>query len=110
MDEMVPKKNIVLGRRAILHLEMMAIELAWVNDTPSTWRASCRCLEPVCKPRVTFVVLLGRMMLLIITQWFVLNARKSETDDFLQVRATWRGVIPYFLGWIYIWSVTSDVS
>jgi hypothetical protein len=49
-------------------------------------------------------------MLLIITQWFVLNARKSETDDFLQVRATWRGVIPYFLGWIYIWSVTSDVS
>jgi hypothetical protein len=34
MDEMVPKQSIVLGRRAILHLEGMAIELAWINDTP----------------------------------------------------------------------------
>jgi hypothetical protein len=33
-DEMVPKQNIVSGRRAILHLEVMAIELAWINDTP----------------------------------------------------------------------------
>jgi hypothetical protein len=34
MDEMVPKQNIVPGRRAILHLEVMAIELALINDTP----------------------------------------------------------------------------
>jgi hypothetical protein len=34
MDEMVPKQNIVLGRRAILHLEVMAIELAWITTHP----------------------------------------------------------------------------
>jgi hypothetical protein len=41
------------GRRAILHLEVMAIELAWINDTPPTWRASYRCLESDRTPRVT---------------------------------------------------------
>jgi hypothetical protein len=110
MDEMVPKQNMVPGRRAILHLEVMAIELAWINDTPPTWRASYWCLEPNCTPRVTLAVLLGRTVLLIVTQWFVLDAQKRETDNFLQVRAAWRGVIPYFLGWIYMWWVTSDVS
>jgi hypothetical protein len=25
--------------------DVMAIKLAWINDTPPTWRASCRCLE-----------------------------------------------------------------
>jgi hypothetical protein len=78
MDEMVPKQNMVPGLRAILHLEVMAIELAWINDTPPTWRASCRCLVPDRTPRVTLAVLLGRTVLLIVTQWFVLDARKRE--------------------------------
>jgi hypothetical protein len=75
-------------------------------------RQFCRCLESDRTPRVTLAVLLGRMVLLIVTQWFVLDAREREreTDDFLQVRAAWRGVIPYFLGWICIWCVTSGVS
>jgi hypothetical protein len=33
---------------------------------------------------------------LTVTQWFVRDARET-TSDFLQVRAAWRGVIPYFL-------------
>jgi hypothetical protein len=33
MDEMVPKQNMVPGRRAILHWDVMVIELAWINDT-----------------------------------------------------------------------------
>jgi hypothetical protein len=52
-DEMVPKQNTDPGRRAILHYEVTSIELAWINDTPSTWRASYRCLEPDRAPRVT---------------------------------------------------------
>jgi hypothetical protein len=78
MDEMVPKQNIVPGRRAILHLEVMAIELAWINDIPPIWRASCRCLESDRTPRVTLAVLLGRMVLLTVTQWFVLEARERN--------------------------------
>jgi hypothetical protein len=80
MDEMVPKQNIVLGARAILHLEVMAIELAWINDTPPTWRASCRCLDSNRTPRVILAVLLGSMVLLIVTQWFVLDARERERE------------------------------
>jgi hypothetical protein len=53
MDEMVPKQNTDTGRTAILHWEVTAIELAWVNDTLPTWRASCRCLESNRTPRVT---------------------------------------------------------
>jgi uncharacterized membrane protein len=36
---------------------------------------------------VTIVVLFGRMVLLIVTQWFMLDARERERerDDFLQV-------------------------
>jgi hypothetical protein len=78
MDEMVPKQNIVPGRWAILHLEVMAIELAWINDTPPTWRASCRCLESDRTPRVTLAVLLGSTVLLIVTQWFVMDARERD--------------------------------
>jgi hypothetical protein len=70
----------------------------------------CRCLESDRTPRVTLAVLLGRTVLLIVTQWFVLGARERERENFLQVRAAWRGVIPYFLGWIYMWCVTSGVS
>jgi hypothetical protein len=52
-DEMVPKQNTDPGRRAILCWKMMAIEQAWISDTPPTWRASCRCLGPDCAPGVT---------------------------------------------------------
>jgi hypothetical protein len=52
-DEMVPKQNTDPGRRAILYWKVMAIELAWINDTPPTWRASCRCLGPDRAPGVT---------------------------------------------------------
>jgi hypothetical protein len=45
-------------------------------------------------------VLLGRMVLLIVAQWFVLGEREREVGDFLQVRAALRGIIPYFLGWV----------
>jgi hypothetical protein len=33
-DEMVPKQNMDLGRRTILCWKVMAIELAWISDTP----------------------------------------------------------------------------
>jgi hypothetical protein len=78
MDEMVPKQDMVPERRAILHSEVMAIELAWINDTPPTWRASCRCYSPIAHPGLPLAVLLGTTMLLIVTQWFVLDARERD--------------------------------
>jgi hypothetical protein len=42
-DEIVSKQNTDPGRMAILLQKVMAIELAWIVDTPPTWRASCRC-------------------------------------------------------------------
>jgi hypothetical protein len=88
------------GRRVILFLKVMAIELALINDTPPTWRASYRCLESDRTPRDALAVLLGRTVLLIVARWFVLGARERERERcvFLQVRAALRGVIPYFLG------------
>jgi hypothetical protein len=38
----------------------------------------CRCLESDRTLRVTLAVLLGSMMLLIVTQWFVLDARERD--------------------------------
>jgi hypothetical protein len=52
-DVMVPKQNTDLGRRAILHWEVTIIELAWINNTPPTWRASYWCLEPDRAPGIT---------------------------------------------------------
>ena len=54
MDEMVPKQNMDPGQRAILCWKMMAIELAWIIDTPPTWRTSYRCLGPDRAPGVTY--------------------------------------------------------
>jgi hypothetical protein len=34
---------------------------------------------------------------------------QEMTNNFLQVQAAWRGVIPYFLVWIFMWWVTSEV-
>jgi hypothetical protein len=52
-DEMVPKQNTDPERSEILCWKVMAIELAWINDTPPTWSASCRCLGSDHGPRVT---------------------------------------------------------
>jgi hypothetical protein len=58
-DEMVPKQNTDPGRRTILCWKVMAIELAWISDTPPTWRASCRCFRsdrtPGVVPRGVFL-------------------------------------------------------
>jgi hypothetical protein len=51
-DEMVSKQNTDLGRRMILCWKVMAVELAWISDTPPTWRASYRCFGSDHAPRV----------------------------------------------------------
>jgi hypothetical protein len=66
-------------------------------------------LGPDCAPGLPLEVLLGRTMLLIVARWFVLGARET-IDIFLQVWAAWRGVIPYFLVWIFIWWVIGGFS
>jgi hypothetical protein len=78
MHEMAPKRNIVPRRRVILFLKVMAIELALINDTPPTWRASCQCSESDRTPRDTLAVLLDRTVLLIVARWFVLGARERD--------------------------------
>jgi hypothetical protein len=87
MDEMVLKQNTDLGRRAILCWKVMAIELAWISDTPPTWRASCRCFgsdrAPGVAPRGAFW---SRKVLPTVARWFVLEARET-VDNFVQVRA-----------------------
>jgi hypothetical protein len=50
--EMVPKQNMDPGQRTILFWKVMAIELAWISDTPPTWRASCQCFGSDRAPRV----------------------------------------------------------
>jgi hypothetical protein len=44
----------------------------------------CRCFVSDHTPRVTFVVLLGRMVSLIVTRWFVLrHERERERDELI---------------------------
>jgi hypothetical protein len=64
--------------------------------------------SPTAHPGLPLVVLLGRTVLLTVTQWFVRDARET-TCDFLQVRAAWRGVIPYFLVRIFMWWVKRGI-
>jgi hypothetical protein len=64
---------------------------------------------PIAHPRLPLEVLLGRTVLLTVARWFVLGARET-IGNFLQVRAAWRGVIPYFLVWIFMWWVTGEFS
>jgi hypothetical protein len=66
-------------------------------------------LEPDRAPVITLEVLLGRTVLLTVTQWFVQDARET-VGEFLQVRAALRCVTPYFLVWIFMWWVTREVS
>jgi hypothetical protein len=57
-DEMVPKQNVDQGWKTILCRKVTAIELTWIDDTPPTWRASCRCFgsdrAPEVAPRGAF--------------------------------------------------------
>jgi hypothetical protein len=96
-DEMVPKQNVDPGRSTILCWKVMAIELAWISDTPPTWRASCRCFgsnrAPRVAPRGAFW---SRTVLPTVARWFALDARET-VDNFVQVRAALRCVIPYVL-------------
>jgi hypothetical protein len=75
----------------------MAIELAWIDDTPPTWHASCRCFgsdrAPGVAPQGAFW---SRTVLSTIARWFMLNARET-VDSCVQVRAALRGVTPYIL-------------
>jgi hypothetical protein len=96
-DEMVPKQNVDPGQRTILRWKVMAIELAWISDTPPTWRASCRCFGSDRAPRVApRCALWSRTVLPTVARWFTLDARET-VDNFVHVRAALRCVIPYVL-------------
>jgi hypothetical protein len=78
MDEMVPKQNVDPGRRTILCRKVTAIELAWIDDTPPTWRASCRCFGSDRAPRVAPQgAFRSRTTLSTVARWFVLDAREA---------------------------------
>jgi hypothetical protein len=96
-DEIVPKQNTDPGQRMILRWKVTAIELAWIGDTPPTWRASCRCFgsdrAPGVAPQGAFW---SRTVLPTVARWFVLDARET-VDSCVQVRAALRCVTPYVL-------------
>jgi hypothetical protein len=87
MDDMVPKQNTDPRRRVILCWKVTTIELAWISNTPPTWRTSCRCFgsdrAPGVAPRGAFW---SRMVLPTVARWFMLDARETA-DNFIQVRA-----------------------
>jgi hypothetical protein len=81
-QEIVLKKKIAPMLKVILLLKMMAMELALIDDTPPTWRASCRCFVSDRTPRGTLVVLLGRMVSRIVARWFTLGHEREREVDF----------------------------
>jgi hypothetical protein len=96
-DEIVPKQNMDPGRRIILCWKVTAIELAWIDDTPPTWCASCRCFGSDCAPGVAPQgAFWCRTVLSTVARWFVLVARET-VDSCVQVRAALRCVTPYVL-------------
>jgi hypothetical protein len=96
-DEIVPKQNMDPGRRMILCWKVTAIELAWIDDTPPTWRASCRCFGSDRAPGVTPQgAFRSRTMLPTVARWFVLGAREIVDND-VHVLAALRCVTPYVL-------------
>ena len=110
MDEMVLKQNTDPGRKTIWHWKVIAIELAWVNDTPPLPGApAVGVLGPTVHPGLPLEVLLGRTVLSTVTQWFVRDARET-VDNFLQVRATLICVMLYLLVWTFMWWVTRGIS
>jgi hypothetical protein len=95
-----------LGTQTVLGLLMLETSTlgtqTQVFDPVGVW-------SPAAHPGLPLVVLLGRTVLLTVTQWFVRDAR-GMTDDFLQVRAAFRCITPYFPVWIFMWWVTREVS
>jgi hypothetical protein len=76
IDEIVPKQNTDPGRMVILLLKVTAIELAWIVDTPPTWRASCRCFGSDHTPEVAPQgVSRSRTVSTTVAKWFVPIAR-----------------------------------
>jgi hypothetical protein len=59
MDEMVPKQNTDPGRRMILRWKVMAIELAWISDTPLPGTPAIGVLGPTVHPGLPLEVLFG---------------------------------------------------
>jgi hypothetical protein len=92
-----------------LQWEVTAIKLAWINNTPLPGAPAVGVWSPTVHPGLPLKVLLGRTVLLTVTQWFVRDARET-VGDFLQVQAALRCVTPYFLVWIFMWWVTREVS
>jgi hypothetical protein len=96
-DEIVPKQKTDPGRRMTLCWKVTAIELAWIDDTPRTWRASCRCFgsdrAPGVAPQGAFW---SRTVLSTVARWFALDARET-VDSCVQVQAALRCVTPYVL-------------
>jgi hypothetical protein len=75
-DEIVPKQNTDPGWRVILLWKVTAIELAWIVDTPPTWRASCRCFGSDRTPGVAPQgVFRSRTVSTTVAKWFVPDAR-----------------------------------
>ena len=75
-DEIVPKQNTDPGRMVILLWKVTAIELAWIVDTPPTWRASCRCFGSDRTPGVAPQgVFRSRTVSTTVAKWFVPVAR-----------------------------------
>jgi hypothetical protein len=96
-DEIVSKQNTNPRRRMILCWKVTAIELAWIGDTPPTWRASCRCFGSECAPGVASQgAFWSRTVLSTVARWFVLDAREI-VDSCVQVRAALRCITPYVL-------------
>jgi hypothetical protein len=81
-DKMVLKQNMDPGRRAILHWEVTTIELAGSTTHPLPGAPDVGVWSPTAHMGLPLAVLLGRMVLLIVTQWFVRDARET-TCDFL---------------------------
>jgi hypothetical protein len=62
--------------------KVMAIELAWIVDTPPTWRASCWCFGSDRTPGVAPQgVFRSRTGLTTVAKWFVPVARET-VDNF----------------------------
>jgi hypothetical protein len=77
--------------------KVTAIELAWIDDTPPTWRSTCRCFRSDRAPRVTPKgSFRSRTVSPTVARWFVLGAQEIVDND-VQVRAALRCVIPYVL-------------
>jgi hypothetical protein len=75
-DEIAPKQNTDPGRRVILLRKVTAIELAWIVDTPPTWRASYRCFGSDRTPGVAPQgVFRSRTVSTTVAKWFVPDAR-----------------------------------